>query len=82
MICVGLYYDLMENNMTGTKLTLFADDATFTLKDMCSLEKCLSILHSFGKMSSSKLNVKKSGVGWIGTEKDTCLLPPDIKVSV
>ena len=44
--------NLTDNSRKDTELVLFADDATFTLKDILSLEHCLEILKNFGKFSS------------------------------
>jgi len=50
------------------KLVLFADDATFCLKDIISLEKVLECLELFKSYSSLQLNLDKSEVGWIGAK--------------
>ncbi|RUA06576.1 MAG: hypothetical protein DSY43_01730, partial [Gammaproteobacteria bacterium] len=64
------------------KLVLFADDATFCLKDVQSLVKSLEILEQFKKYSSLKLNLEKSEVGWIGPPRNETLLPADIKKKI
>lgn len=53
----------MSDVVKETKLVLFADDATFTLKDEKSLERCLEILKRFGNFSSLQLNLNKSEIG-------------------
>jgi len=73
---------LQGDSLDEIKLALFADDATFTLKDVPSLKKTLEILKTFGLFSSLKLNLEKSEVGWIGQEKALSLLPSEIKKKV
>ena len=41
------------------KLTAYADDSTFLVRDMHSLKQVLKIMHEFEKYSSSRTNVDK-----------------------
>ena len=41
------------------KLTSFADDVTFLIKDPCSLKKLLKLIKEFGTFSSLKINVRE-----------------------
>ena len=72
----------MSDVVKETKLVLFADDATFTLKDEKSLERCLDILKRFGNFSSLQLNLNKSEIGWIGRNRDLDILPSSIKKKI
>ena len=56
----------LGNEAGQTKLTLFADDATFCLLDVESVKEVLRILDSFKQFSSLQLNMKKSEIGWVG----------------
>jgi hypothetical protein len=73
---------LQGDSLDEIKLALFADDATFTLKDVPSLIKTVEVLKNFGTFSSLKLNLEKSEVGWIGKKKDLKLLPSEIEKKV
>jgi len=52
------------------KLVLFADDTTFFLKDINSLDIVLNQLEMYKQFSSLKINLTKSEAGWIGRNKD------------
>lgn len=71
-----------SNLIDDTKVVLFADDATFTLKDGASLDRCLDILKKYGNFSSLQINFEKSEVGWIGRRNDLNLLSPLIKKKI
>ncbi|KAL9983129.1 hypothetical protein ACROYT_G005261 [Oculina patagonica] len=51
------------------KLELFADDSTFFLKDIVSLNVVLKSIQEFYSFSSLKINTTKSEAGWIGSSK-------------
>ena len=51
------------------KLELFADDSTFFLKDIASLNAVLKSIQEFYLFSSLKINTIKSEAGWIGSSK-------------
>ena len=51
------------------KLELFADDSTFFLKDIASLNAVLKSIQEFYLFSSLKINTTKSEAGWIGSSK-------------
>ena len=51
------------------KLTSFADDVTFLIKDPCSLKKILKLIKEFGTFSSLKINAEKCEACWIGRSK-------------
>ena len=51
------------------KLELFADDSTFFLKDIASLNTVLKSIQEFYLFSSLKINTTKSEAGWIGSSK-------------
>ena len=69
----------VDKDMEETKLVLFADDATFCVKDVYSLEKILECLELFAHFSSLKLNLEKSEIGWIGDSKNEKVLETEIK---
>ena len=48
------------------KLTSFADDVTFLVKDTQSLRKILKLIKRYGIFSSLKMNVEKCEACWIG----------------
>ena len=52
------------------KVCLFADDSTFFLKDIASLNELKKILLSFSTYSSIEVNYDKSEIAWIGEYKD------------
>ena len=54
------------------KLELFADDSTFFLKDIASLNAVLKSIQEFYLFSSLKINTTKSEAGWIGSSKTRC----------
>ncbi|RUA06506.1 MAG: hypothetical protein DSY43_01870 [Gammaproteobacteria bacterium] len=72
----------VDKEMDTNKLVLFADDATFCVKDVESLEKILESLELFKTYSSLQLNFEKSEVGWIGDAKDEKLLGTIIKKKI
>lgn len=69
----------LSDKSQEVKVVLFADDASFTLKNEESLERCLDILKRYGNFSSLQINHEKSEVGWLGVRKDTSTLPRSIK---
>ena len=60
----GFKFDKVE-----VKLTSFADDVTFLIKDPCSLKNILKLIKEFGTFSSLKINVEKCEPCWIGRSK-------------
>ena len=57
------------------KLSAFADDLSIFLKDTSSLTRVLNILNKFAQVSGLKVNLKKSEIMYLGTEKkrkDNC----------
>ena len=54
---------------TEIKLTSFADDVTFLVKDTQSLRKILKLIKNYGIFSSLKMNVEKCEACWIGRSK-------------
>ena len=61
------------------KLTSFADDVTFPIKDPCSLKKILKIIKEFGTFSSLKINVEKREACWIGRSQANTDKPAQYK---
>ena len=51
------------------KLTAYADDTTFFIRDAQSFRRILKIMKKFEVFSSLKINVEKCEVGWIGKAK-------------
>ena len=51
------------------KLELFADDSTFFLRDLASLDLVLKSMQEFYLFSSLKINTTKSEAGWMGRSK-------------
>ena len=51
------------------KLTAYADDTTFLVRDVHSLKRVLKIMHEFEKYSSLRANVDKCESCWIGKAK-------------
>ena len=51
------------------KQCLFADDASYFLKNLQSLEHLTSVIDEFSHYSSLKLNKLKSEIAWIGSER-------------
>jgi hypothetical protein len=72
----------IDKGMEEIKLVLFADDATFCVKDVYSLENILENLEMFATFSSLKLNLEKSEIGWIGDPKHEKVLETGIKKEV
>ena len=70
----GFKFDKLE-----VKLTSFADDVTFLIKDPCSLKKFLKLIKEFGTFSSLKISVKKCEACWIGRSKATTDKPVQCK---
>ena len=51
------------------KLTAFADDTTFFVKDVASLRRILKIMTVYSKYSSLRANCEKCEASWIGRSK-------------
>ena len=51
------------------KLTAYADDTTFLIRDLASLKRVLKIMKEFEKFSSLRANVEKCEACWIGKAK-------------
>jgi hypothetical protein len=56
-----------EENMT--QILLFADDTTFFLRDIYSLNTTLKELENFQQFSGLKINREKSEIGWLGPKE-------------
>ena len=56
-------------NDVEIKLTAFADDTTFLVRDIQSLRRMLNLAKYFQPYSSLKFNVEKCEACWIGTAK-------------
>ena len=54
---------------TEVKLTAFADDTTFFVKDEASLRRILKIMSVYSKYSSLRANCGKCEASWIGGSK-------------
>ena len=52
------------------KLTAYADDTTFFVRDAQSLRRILKIMKKFEVFSSLKIDVEKCVAGWIGKAKN------------
>ena len=52
------------------KLTAYADDTTFFVRDARSRRRILKIMKKFEVFSSLKINVEKCEAGWIGKAKN------------
>jgi len=61
------------------RITLFADDTTFFLRDMNSLEEVLCLLNVFYQFSSLKINTSKSEACWIGRENKNNITNKSLK---
>ena len=57
------------------KLTAYADDTTFLVRDVQSLKRVLKITHKFENSSSLKANVDKCESCWIGKAKKKASKP-------
>ena len=60
----GFKFDSLE-----IKLTSFADDVTFLVRDSNSVKRILKLIKGFGIFSSLKINVEKCEACWIGKSK-------------
>ena len=52
------------------KLTVYADDTTFFVRDAQSLRRILKIVKKFEVFWSLKINVEKCEAGWIGKARN------------
>lgn len=59
----------LVNEIEETKLVLFADDASFCIQNVESLQNILHTLDNFKTFSSLQLNLEKSEVGCIGQKR-------------
>ena len=57
-------------NNIEIKLTAFADDATFLVKDVQSPRRILKLSKTFEIFSSLKFNVEKCDACWIGRSRN------------
>ena len=67
----------IEVNGTTIKQCLFADDTTFFLQDIDSLQTLINTLNTFGKYSSLQVNYDKSEAAWIGSSREHTSKPVD-----
>ena len=51
------------------KLTAFADDSTFFVRDKQSIDRILNIMKTFGTFSSLNGSIEKCEVCWIGQSR-------------
>ena len=63
------------------KLSAFADDTTFFVKNKESLSRLLNIMRKFGEFSSLHANVEKCEAYWIGRSKCRTDKPVNCKVT-
>ena len=68
----GFKFDKVE-----IKLTSFADDVTFLVKDVSSIKRILKIMKTFGTFSSLKISVEKCEACWLGKSKGNTDKPID-----
>ena len=61
------------------KLSAFADDTNFLLRDTCSADRVIQTFNKFGKASGSKVNLLKTEGMWLGSNKDRSDTPLNIK---
>ena len=61
------------------KLTAYADDTTFFVKDAQSLKKILKLLKKFEEFSSLRINAEKCEACWIGRAKNRNTKPVKCK---
>ena len=66
-------------NNTEIKLTAFADDTTFLVKDVQSLRRILKLSKTFEIFSSLKFNVEKCEACWIGRSRNKHTKPIQCK---
>ena len=62
-------------NNLEIKQSLFADDITFFMKDVESLQELKSGISLFSKYSSLTDNYEKSEAAWIGSQKNSTIFP-------
>ena len=62
-------------NNLEIKQSLFADDITFFMKDVESLQELKSSISLFSKYSSLTDNYEKSEAAWIGSQKNSTIFP-------
>ena len=60
----GFKFDIIE-----IKLTSFANDVTFLVKDVSLIKRILKIIKTFGTFSSHKISVEKCEACWLGKSK-------------
>ena len=70
----GFKFDKIE-----IKLTSFADDVTFLVKDVSSSKRMLKIMKTFGTFSSLKISVEKCEAFWLSRSKGNTDKPIDCK---
>ena len=70
----GFKFDKIE-----IKLTFFADDVTFLVKDVSSIRRILKIMKTFGSFSSLKISVEKCEDCWLGKSKGNTDKPIDCR---
>ena len=59
----------VKSDNTVIKLTSFADDVTFLVKDVQSLKRIVKLMKGFKLFSSLKMNAEKCEACWIGHSK-------------
>ena len=62
-----------------TKILLYADDTTGTVKDIPSAEVMLSLFNEFENVSGLEINLEKSEAMWIGSKKNSKETPLPLK---
>ena len=70
------HIDLIQGIKIGDtiiKQYIFADDCIFLLSNIDSLEYLLKDIELFSKFSSLKINLQKSEIAWIGSQRKNTL---------
>ena len=57
------------------KLSVYADDTIFFVKDAQSLQRIINLMKKFREFSSSTINVEKCEASWIGRAKNRTSKP-------
>ena len=68
------------------KISQYADDATVFVRDEASIKAMVNVLTKYSEMSGLKLNVNKSKLMWIGSERrrtaSVCGIPAVIRLKI